>query len=80
MKPTKLRLIRDCVGFQGWIRKLEHHPDMKVWLKHKSTPYQPPSKIPEEDAEWQRQFLNDDPGLVAKKFNLKCKIVGLISI
>ena len=36
--------------------------------------------LPEKDTEWQRQFLYDDPGLVAKKLNLKGKIGGLISI
>jgi len=34
---------------------------------------------PEEDAEWQRQFLNDDPGLVAKKFNLNWRFFHFLN-
>ena len=29
--------------------------------------------LPEENTKWKCQFLDDDPGLVAKEFNLKCK-------
>ena len=64
------------LGFRARIRKL----DRKVWWG--PSQHQPGLKIksflPEEDTERQRQLLYDDPRLVAKKFNLKCKIGGLI--
>ena len=32
--------------------------------------------LPKEDAERESQLLDDDPGLVAKKFNLECTRVS----
>ena len=32
--------------------------------------------LPKEDAERESQLLDDDPGLVAKKFNLECARVS----
>jgi hypothetical protein len=47
------------------LNRIKNEVEWKTWCSHFRT-----DEIPEKNAEWQRQLLYDDPGLVVEELNL----------